>query len=84
MKIQMLHTSASPERVLEAGKTYSLPASVAKPLLEPFPIPGSSGEWSFAKRVDDSARASRLPSQPDPGDVPEAIEDDWIGTEGDE
>lgn len=62
MKVRMRSLAASPERVLEAGKVYSLPNETAQPLL-------SGG---FADRVPDDVKAQRIPAQPDPEDTPEA------------
>lgn len=81
----MLHTAASPRRVLEAGKVYNLPASEARELLKPYTVPGGGGEWRFAEEVREDVPAKRIPAQPDPGDQPEAPDaDDWEDEADDE
>lgn len=64
----MIVTSASPERILEAGKVYNLPRDIAEPLLEPYSVAGG-GVLHFAERVADNTPSTKVPHQPDPGDT---------------
>lgn len=64
MVVEMLTTSASPDRVLEKGKAYSLPKAVAQEFLD----------GGFAKLPSKKAKVYPVPAQPDPEDTP--VEED--------
>jgi hypothetical protein len=60
MKIKMRTTAASPERILEAGKVYNLPAAVAQPFLD----------GKFAEPYSGNKPVQKLPLTPDPEEDP--------------
>jgi hypothetical protein len=79
MLVKMLTNAASPNRVLEAGKTYNLPADIAEPLLAK---DSARAGQSCAVRVS-GGKVTKLPFHPDPEDFPEQVDvdDDEDATE---
>ena len=63
MRITMRTLAAGPDRVLEAGKTYNVPAEVAQPFLDATP--------PYAVLAKSTDKVTKLPLQPDPEDLPE-------------
>jgi hypothetical protein len=77
--ITMLTTSASPERILLAGKSYRVSDAFAAELLAE-PAPPGPGEYPrpgpFATLARPGAKVEKLPSQPDPEDYGDDPDDD--------
>jgi hypothetical protein len=84
--VKMLTNAASPAFVLEAGKVYNLPKALAQQFLRKTKHPVGrhpvtreeefTEHGPFAVTVPAGTKATRLPPQPDPEDVPEFPEDD--------
>ena len=68
MKVTMQTTAASPDRVLQLGKTYDLPKEVAQSLVD-------AKAALPAKR---EAKPERVPVSPDPEDSPAFVNVDEL------
>lgn len=68
MLVEMITLAASPEAVLEPGKTYNLPKAQAQDFVKA----GAARYNPHPKKV------MRVPPQPDPEDVPELPEEDEL------